>query len=754
MAARDPQTDHGRNIRAQVSEARWARVVAEADERASFVEAVIARQAETSASWRSTAAAVAPQLPWPTFVKWKRHYDERTGPAWERLLDGRVPPDTSVGDDIEMAARLLRQLDPQISVQDARAQLTRMFDDRGKVSGSWLKRVWAEAGLNRVGGPVGPRQSNETPESFHGGAGLALLAAAEAETGSTLRLARSVLQAGGQAAGRQSLDEVVDDHADRDDRGRFTADYNARRRADADEGHTDDRWTPDAVKAQRRDLSTLATLSSRPHVLVSKLLAMGATPLLTERRGFDGLDGPAGEWLAVMGGTAYMPATLDKALAELALLGVDDAMWRTHARGWSRQSARWREPDIGWQRSVVYIDGTADPYWTRAFAASGKVSRVGRVMPCLTRVAIHSGEGVPLLVETHVGAVSLKKRLLPMLQELDRAVGPRADIGRLSVVDSEAGTAGTIWAMHDQTEMLFVTVLKGAVLSGALMVDPGPWQPFRERDQVRDLQVHLRGKDAPEEGIWIRGVEMHRDDGRRPQSTVFATNAVSEDLGPVEVASWYLGRWPKQEQLFATGRNGGGLNRSHGYGGEYVTHVALAGKLERAERSVQRARSRQAKAEQTRDELADALADASARTRKQALTLADRAVRDRQREQATREKAKARADTLPQTIYARDTTRDGVMTCLKLNVLSLLEFVLHEYFGGLGMHWRTFIEQFVALPVQVRSSTTRCVYSIQANGRQPERMDQLRGALDEVNRRRLKRGKQLLVFELVAPDSG
>ena len=222
MPARDPETDYGKGIRAQVSEARWARVVAEADERTSFVEAVVARQAETSASWRSTAATVAPQLPWPTFVKWKRHYDERTGPAWERLLDGRVPPDTSVSDDVEMAARLLRQLDAQISVQDAQAQLTRMFDDRGKVSGSWLKRVWADAGLNRVGGPVGTRQPNETPESFHGGAGLALLAAAEAETGSTLRLAKSVLRAGEQAVGRQSLDEVVDDHADRDDRGRFT----------------------------------------------------------------------------------------------------------------------------------------------------------------------------------------------------------------------------------------------------------------------------------------------------------------------------------------------------------------------------------------------------------------------------------------------------------------------------------------------------------------------------------------------------
>ena len=387
-------------------------------------------------------------------------------------------------------------------------------------------------------------------------------------------------------------------------------------------------------------------------------------------------------------------------------------------------------------------------YAPRMFAASGKVSRVGRVMPCLTRIAIHSGEGVPLLVETHAGAASLKKRLLPMLEQLDRAVGPGADVGRLTLVDSELGTAGAIWAMHEQTEMLFVTVLKGAVFKGAQISDHGTWQPFRERDKVRDVEVHLRGKNAPDEGIRIRGVQMHRGDGRRPQTTLFATNASTEDLPPPEVASWYLGRWPKQEQLFATGRNGGGLNRSHGYGGEYVTHVALEDKRGRAERSVQYATRRHERAEQTRDDLAQALVDIPAKARKQALTLAERAVADRDRDQQRREQTKARVDTLPCDIYVRDTGRDSVMTCLKLNVLSLLEFVMQEYFGGVAMHWRTFIEQFVGLPVEVRSNKRRCVYVIETNRRQPERMAQLRRAVEEINRRKIRRGKQLLVFEL------
>ena len=82
---------------------------------------------------------------------------------------------------------------------------------------------------------------------------------------------------------------------------------------------------------------------------------------------------PAGAWLGVLVGTACAPATLDKTAAELGLLGVDDALWQVHGRTWHELSARWRDENVVWPRSVAYIDGTADPYWTRAYARSGKV---------------------------------------------------------------------------------------------------------------------------------------------------------------------------------------------------------------------------------------------------------------------------------------------------------------------------------------------------------------------------------------------
>jgi len=150
---------------------------------------------------------------------------------------------------------------------------------------------------------------------------------------------------------------------------------------------------------------------------------MGLMPLVTERRGFAGLEGPAGKWMEVAGIYAYMPRTLDKELSELGQLGVDEAMWRAHARQWQEHAQRWAAGGPLWLRLAVYVDASLDPYWTRHFALSGKVSRVGRLMPALDRVAVTSGPGVPLVMETHAGTVSLKKRLVPLLHQVEGWVG-------------------------------------------------------------------------------------------------------------------------------------------------------------------------------------------------------------------------------------------------------------------------------------------------------------------------------------------
>jgi capsular polysaccharide biosynthesis protein len=72
-----------------------------------------------------------------------------------------------------------------------------------------------------------------------------------------------------------------------------------------------------------------------------------------------------------------------------------------------------------------------------------------------------------------------------------------------------------------------------------------------------------------------------------------------------------------------------------------------------------------------------------------------------------------------------------------------------EYFGDLSMEWRTVIEQFMALPVTVRTTKTSRCYQIHANDRHPERMQQLANAIAEINARNIIQGNRRLSCELL-----
>jgi len=319
----EPQSALGNALRARMSEGRWRRGVESACARAAVFEGVAAKRQAEGLSWRRALAAVAPEVSWSTYSNWRRKHARRSGASWERLFDERSPPSTALAESIAASARELREIDRTMSTATARAHLIKLYGNAGAVSDTKLRRLWAAAGLNNPSGPnevrsgvvrLGPGE-REDVEFFSGGAGLALLTAADVETGTTLRLAQSI-EAACEAV-EPTKHQVIDDSADRDARGRFTADYNARHRQGVANGEVDGRWSSDAVKAARRDLSKLRTVELDAANLAPKLFAMGATPLLTERRGFDGLASPAGAWLAVTGSLAYMPATLDKLLAEL-----------------------------------------------------------------------------------------------------------------------------------------------------------------------------------------------------------------------------------------------------------------------------------------------------------------------------------------------------------------------------------------------------------------------------------------------------
>jgi hypothetical protein len=741
-------------LQASVPPARWPVILAGAHECVRILDAV-GRAHSTGLSRRQALATVAPEVHWSTYLNWCRRAESRPGAPWERQLDVRVPPPPDrISAVVEASACALRRLKPTLTCAEARVLLVAQFgEEEGGVSDASLKRIWKEGGVAQ------PRGRQPTPKEvvtrLTGGGGLAFLAAAAAETGAMETLGAAVLAHAREVANLQSVVPPPAEVGGRDELGRFTGDYN---RIVRGENVRDPRLDPDIVKRARRDLTTLSVLESTPAVIGRKLLAMGLTPLLTERRGLDGLEGPSGSWLAAAGGPAYQAATLDKFLSELALVDAGAALWPTHAEQWARVTAPWREHEgaPAWLRNIIYVDATQDPYWTRAYAVSGKVSRVNKVMPCLTRVAMMGGPGVPLAVETHAGAVSLKTALLPFLERMENVLGP-GELGRLTVIDAEMATRALLTALAGRPDRWFISVLKGGTAKAAELGGYGTWQRYRDSDLLRELTVTFPARMAPEEPLRLRGVEMVREESRNPTSTIFITDATAEELPTEQVATAYLSRWPHQERRFRDARNGLGLDRSHGYGGHDVTHVALSTAQEKVASRAARAEANVVAKAAAEVEAARLLGAVEKEQRSAARAGVSRAKRERRaadRKLDSAQKEQQRLSTTPREIYVRDTTRDSIATCSKLTVLMLLEYALKEYFGNLHLEARTFIERFVHLPVTIRESKTEVIYEIGDNPRSPDDTARLRAACAEVRRRKIQVDGRYLRFEVAPAGPG
>lgn len=744
-----------RTLKERLSPQRWAAIEPRAHERVVVLERVA--QAQAGALGRRQALmSVAPDVHWSTYLNWCRRAAARDGAPWERQLDARVPPEPRrVLEDISVAACLLRRQDPTLTCEAARAVLVKQFgDERGTVSDTVLRRLWKEAGLAQPRGGFRGGRVDEVTELYGGGA-LALLAAAAEETGIIDKLGTTAAEGAEAAAAAQQDVQASEVDQLRDDHGRLTGAYNRAVRGDHER---DPRRDADSDKRERRDLDKLHLLRDSPTTTGRKLLAIGVCPLLTERRGFDGLEGPAGAWLEALGGPAYADTTLDRCLAELALADVGESLWAVHAQNWQEITKNWRPDGMAepWRQAALYVDATQDPYWTHRFSASGKVSRVGRVMPCLTRVAVMGGPGVPLVIDTHAGTVSLKKELLPLLDRMDEILGD-GELGRLTIVDAEMASTALLSALAQRPDKWFITVLKGGVARSAKRTAPQPWRPFRAQDRIRALDVRLEGNGAPEGGLVLRGVEMVREGSRNPVTTLFVTDATEEELPLEQIPRAYLSRWPHQEQRFRDARNGLGLERSHGYGGATVTHVALATKLEQADRRVERAESSVAKALAVEATAREALEQTERGRCAEARAVLNTTVKDKkaaERKLAKAQREQQKLDTMPREIYVRDTTRDAIATCLKMSVFMLIEFVLKEYFGGLRMEPRTFIELFVTTPVTIRERPHELVYELKANPRSRKNTERLREACDEITRRGLRLRDKPTRFVVVGVQAG
>jgi hypothetical protein len=692
------------------------------------------------------------------------------------------------------------------TVEEVRAALVGQFGAEAALSDSQLREIFRKAGLARPRGPAPGQASAKDVEELTGGGGLALLLAAAAESGAIVGLAEAIAEAASAQA--PNLDAPPEPEG-RDERGRLTAEYNRNRLTGVAPGAPDPRFRSIEETRAEKNLGRLSIRTMRRELVEDRLLVATATPLVTERRGMVGLDGPAGAWTQVVSPTAYRWRTMDKFNAELKYAGVGTAMWDRHLTQWADHNARWTEGE-GFRQYVAYLDGSQDPWWTREFARSGKVARVGRVMPCMSRLLLCGGTGTPLLVETFSGQASIKKQLPSVLKRVDGLLGPGL-LARLLVVDAELVSVDLFEALTQSLRKeeggprRFITVLKGAVLKSLKFEPQGEPVVYRRRDQLREGVVQLNrpvrstakaaAAEAPSaEGgeatgaekpakYAIRVVEMLRPDGRHPTPTYFATSAPVQELPTELVADAYLERWPHNEAIFRRARDGAALDRSQGYGRRSVHHVAIVTEREEVAAQLTRATEKETEAETEvaalRKELGRERGQLEERRKKRpqaiyvgaaerriahqkrhvaALAAELKAAEKRQAAAAARRKDRegeaARLASMPDFIVERDVELDSIGTCIKLTLVALLEFILREYFGGARMELRTFIEEFVGLPVRIEQTRQILRFVIYPCSRSPVATGKLAAACAEVTRRRVRHHGRRLILELRPSDPG
>lgn len=747
-----PITEYGKRLQASLADEIWCRRVLDAKERVVQVEAVLtACGGAESAVSRQAVRQFAPGVPWPTFLHWVRRYRQREGPPWERLLDRRLTPEPWRTPEAWVSTvRALGRLQPQPSLETIRSVLIAEHGEGAGLGDTKLREILVAAGLWQPK-PTGGLQEKVT--KLHGGGGLVLLLAAVVESGAVQRLAVAIQKHAASQVPGGGIERLED--GERNERGQFTTGYNEVRQARFAAAGVDPVYHSVAEVRPERDLSTLQVGKMRVETLVNRLLGVISYPLVTESRGLSGIDGPLGFWLGALSSYPYKAATLNKTLAELKLLGAAEPMWESSAVTWLELSRRWA--NTTWSQLVAYVDTTQDPYWTDRFAKSGKVARTGRVQPCLSRVCVSAGPGVPIFTEVVSGTASLREHMDALLARADDLLGP-GELGRITVVDAECGNGVVLRAFAESPLRDVVTVVKGHLRQNRDLEEVGEWQDYRERDRLREAQLPV------DEELRVRVVEMERTGSRNPVRTWFTTTAGPDTLTTQDVADVYLSRWPHQEDLFRRGRDGVGLERSHGYGVSTVQNVAVLTKREKAGEAVQKLNLELRGAISTRIDAHLAVATttsdlAQRKTQGEKLdgrsTTALKRARDRRQEadkqvnEVERQRAKAlteqrKQETMPDEVYVRDTALDSITTCLKMTLLALLEFVCQEYLGKLRIMPRTFAERLVPLPVTIRQRQHEVIYEVEASPRDPEMTALLAKAFDIINKRQLRVGKRRL----------
>ena len=769
-------------VKTRISPEAWEARVSAARLDAKLLEA-IARKVEGGASLNQ---AIRKHVP-PSRRSWVVHrWPAFRAEGWESLIDQRVPREPKLAKACGPLIQTARAANPRLTPAEA-LQLLRDQGVEVLPSFSTIKTHFARVDARlRYAKKKEERalQIFELPL-----AGGELLAAAELETGGIAALTEEVLWLKRKALSASKGQTPTPDLSRRDERGQFTASYNRARKRKRGEVIAS-YLRPAEEKAKEKVPSWPRFVQEKRPTLSAKLRMLTFGWMVSQTAGWDALRAPQVAGLAPLCGFAYLPSTLYKFTSALAQSNAGPRLLQrvgTHWHGVAQ--ARWGEAGA---MAALYVDNHVKEVWTSLFTKSGKVSRLSRVMPCITNTFIHTGAGTPMVVSVQSGPAPLAPRLPALVKQANKMLG--GEVERAVVIDSEGSTFDILEAFAKE-KMVIITPLKPSRVSElSFKYSRGSYyRPYREHDQLRVGEVTLTHKKSGR-SLVMGALRVKRE--HRPNDSVLLTTGLQLGMEGPDLADLYYGRWPLQENAFKDGA-AVHLAEHRGNCGRMVSNVAVVTKLERLakqERGDQKKlrvlaaeRARLAATEpQARREAERASARLAVRRRRlEALITAGRtegkqlgraAIEQQQALQQAEATAKARAraeqsqtrnEKQRSRLQARvveaqkeqkhlepqrqirqvDVALDSVLTALKLTAAMLISFVLREYLAERAMSPQTFLSRVLTVSgrKELRPGEERVVFY--ENPRDPEINAVLARACQELNRRKLERDGRSLRFE-------
>ena len=791
------------DLRSKLPTTTWQSRVENARVWAAVCERILARLAEGVV----LGTAIGLEAPDRTDPTWRHRLERYQQGGWQGLIDRRLvaPPETKLTERVQTFMMGLKVAIPSMPSEEIARQVQATLGV--ELAASTVRHWMADNDLHTPRAAAPPRRVEELPL-----AGTELLKACDQHIGAVSALvddlhhAMKALPVADPAA-------VVDDTANRDEKGRFLKDYNAKQGRDAH--GLGWRFRAAAEVRLSRDLRALQVAQSSKETLHRKCMAAVLLPVVIPTPRWEGLEYWQGQQLESLVGWGYQPGTIEKFLGQLKLAGMANPAVESVVHFWGGRDAD-EHPVQG--AVLVYVDTMTKPIRTNHFSRSLPIARLGgRILPGTSTVFLHSGCGTPLVYRAFSGHTSLPDATCELLTKVEGYLGDDS-VRRVVVIDREAHQVAFFKRLIARNWSFIIPLKDNVTRDPARFRDQSDWAPYGTHgDEVCEATITLRDARKNEDDLVIRVV------GRRRQRTGkvpwYATPVPKEELDGSAVLDAYFARWPNQEHVFRDGVGRVGLQVHHGFGKTLTTNVAVVTRVDKLESQLQKLEAERATLEAAAEvppapsaigplHPAEALVPASSpappvmveRVHKRAISLRAEIDTDRLAGRTDQPPAQERRSMLahldawlsaqltlavvaPKALHAAtrllqiqaailqktterdrlqehreiftiDTELDEIMTAFKITFMNLCRAFVSLCLNDERVELHTLIQAVLTLPGQRLTSPAVETIRIWRQPRDRRFMPLVEHAIGVINGWRLHRGKRLLRFELADKPGG